>query len=470
MESLFCSLERVFRSLLLLFLLIPAPTFALELPPIIQILEQEPKDLDDIEELVRFNWLDKAWESLKKYPEEPRASFLKGVILMGKGDYAKALVFFDGIRDEKYARLAQIKKAILLSRWKRYDESLKLFEQLRKTEKKWRGRDRLRWQAFKTALEAKKYQEGLELLKPVSSVKAKWWRGWCYFRLGQLDPALKNWDAIPLHRSFGFYPRALFWKGMLYKKIGLKEEAKNHFQKLVEKYPDHYYGFLAREQLGLKTAMELSQEDYPLMHEEVVVSEARRRRLDPYFVLGLIYQESQFNKDAVSPAGAMGLMQIVPQTALRLAKIAGLKNFQWADLFQPQVNVSLGCLYLKFLKNLFHHRPERMLAAYNAGEEAVSRWLALREKESPIFFIEEIPYEQTQQYVQKVLAYTWAYSMLYTGKVPILKSSGTKSFSIDSKTAIRWRTLETKSILETSMTKAGPRYHPVFRRISKNSS
>lgn len=446
MEFSFCNLERHFRFLFLLGFLISGPAFAQSLPPILQILEQEPQSLEEIEKLIQLRWFKKASESLTRYPAgDPHVQFLKGVIAMGVGRYVEALELLSPISDEKWKQPAQVKKAIVLSRLKRYDESLKLFEQLRITEKKWKVRDRLRWQAFKTALEAKKYQEGLALLKPVSSVKAKWWRGWCYFRLGQFDPALQNWNAIPPHRSFGFYPKALFWKGVLYEGIGLKKESGDSFQKLIEEYSGNYYGLLATKKLGLE-APQVSSGDTILNsqlstvspeYKEIIFKEAKRRRLDPYFVLGLIRQESHFRPDVVSGAGAMGLMQLIPQTALRLVQISGRKHFQWADLFDPQFNVSLGCLYLKFLKELFSGRHERIIAGYNAGEEAVSRWLKTREKESAIFFIEEIPYDQTQLYVQKVLVNYWSAAWNYTGEFPILKSLGTRSFSIDSKTAIK---------------------------------
>ncbi|MBI4124890.1 MAG: lytic transglycosylase domain-containing protein, partial [Deltaproteobacteria bacterium] len=159
-------------------------------------------------------------------------------------------------------------------------------------------------------------------------------------------------------------------------------------------------------------------QNYPILFGQVIWPEAKRNRLDPYFVLALIKQESSFKERAVSRSGAMGLMQIIPQTALRLAAATRQKDFAWEKMFAPGRNVKLGTFYLKSLSQLFDGQLPLMIAAYNAGEEAVSRWQVLRKKDSLLFFIEEIPYDQTQNYVQKVLANHWIYFWLYKGKLP----------------------------------------------------
>lgn len=414
MESLSCNLAHRFKFHFWVFLLFFQPTwvYAQTLPPILQILEKEPQNLDDVEKLVRFGWHDEALQALKNYPPEDNpVMFLKGQALVGKKRYVQALPFFEKITDFKWRPKAQIRRAVVLSRLKRYDASIAVFKERLSVEKKWSARDRLRWSIFKTALEGKKYEEGLEVLKPVTTIRAHWWRGWCHFRLGQFEKTLENWDRIPQRRSFGYYPRALFWKGVL-------SESKEPFQKLVEKYPETYYGFLAREKLKQDIPPDLfKKEEYPLFHEALIQKEAKRRGLDPYFVTGLIHQESRFNETAVSGAGAMGLMQLMPQTALKLVKAGGRKNFQWVDLFDPAVNIELGTGYLKFLKKLFQNQLPLMIASYNAGEEAVARWHSSRETDSPLIFIEEIPYEETQNYTKKVLTNTWIYTWVYEEKI-----------------------------------------------------
>lgn len=423
MEFLSCNLGRHFKFRFLVFLVCFLPTLvhSQTLPPIIQILEKEPQNLDDVEQLVRFGWQDEALQALKDYPpEDSQVMFLKGQALVGKKRYAAALPFFEDITDPKLIPKAQVRRAVVLSRLKRYDEALAIFKERMSVEKKWGVRDRLRWSSFKTALEAKKYKEGLELLKPVTTARAHWWRGWCHFRLGEFDKTLENWNLIPQRRSFGYYPRALFWKGTLYEQQGLKEESENNFRKLAEKYPENYYGLLAGERLGWEAFLDLSKEEYPLLQEAVIRKESKRRGLDPYFIFGLIHQESRFKETAVSGAGAMGLMQLMPQTALKLVKATHRKNFQWADLFDPTVNIELGSVYLKFLKGLFRNQLPLMIASYNAGEEAVARWHSSRETDPPLIFIEEIPYEETQNYTKKVLANTWIYVWLYEGKLPLL--------------------------------------------------
>lgn len=399
-------MKKILPSLLLVYSLwsiVYSPLFAQSLPSIIQILEQEPQDLDAIEELIRYHWHDKALGALQKYPpDEPRVVYLKGLGFFGKKLYEEALGLFEQISDPKYLGQARFKKAQTLSRLKRYSESLKLYQKLLKEAKGWRAKDHLRWAGFKTALEAKQYEEGLQFLLAVKSIKASWWRGWCYFRLGDFERATKSWGQIPARRSFGFYPKALFWQAQILEKQGNTKAAQETWATLLEKFPQTYYGLLAQREANPREEF-----SYPLDFVDVIKKESKRRKLDPLLVMALIRQESNFNPQAVSPSGAMGLMQMIPQTALRLVKATKQKKFQWPRMFDPAVNIKLGTFYLKFLYELFDKELPYALAAYNAGEEAVSRWLILRKEESVLYFIEEIPYEQTQVYTQKVLTNYW---------------------------------------------------------------
>nr|WP_245215524.1 lytic transglycosylase domain-containing protein [Pararoseomonas baculiformis] len=137
-------------------------------------------------------------------------------------------------------------------------------------------------------------------------------------------------------------------------------------------------------------------------------------RADPALIYGLARQESNFDPDAVSPAGARGLMQVMPATA---AYITGDSNLREGGglrrLHNPGYSLELGQRYLLHLAGQENVKGDliRLLAAYNAGPGNLSRWMpANRHRDDPFLFIESIPFNETRAYVQRVLAYSWIYA------------------------------------------------------------
>jgi len=113
---------------------------------------------------------------------------------------------------------------------------------------------------------------------------------------------------------------------------------------------------------------------YPLRYEQIVRGHAANYRLDPAFLAEVISQESKFRADAKSSSGAIGLMQLLPGTAEGIAVHTGGTKFVVSDLYDPELNVRYGSWYLRHL--LDKYRNERTaLAAYNAGQDNVDRWL-----------------------------------------------------------------------------------------------
>jgi peptidoglycan lytic transglycosylase len=112
---------------------------------------------------------------------------------------------------------------------------------------------------------------------------------------------------------------------------------------------------------------------YPLRYETIVRGHARNYSLDPALLAAVIYQESKFKADAESKSGAIGLMQLLPDTAKGIALHTGGSAFRVADLYDPEINVRYGAWYLRHL--LRKYGEERTaLAAYNAGQDNVDRW------------------------------------------------------------------------------------------------
>jgi soluble lytic murein transglycosylase len=144
-----------------------------------------------------------------------------------------------------------------------------------------------------------------------------------------------------------------------------------------------------------------------------VVPEAKERDLDPYLIAGLIRRESAFSPEVVSSAGAVGLMQIMPQTGRGLARGAGLRNYDPDLLKQPEINVHLGTRYFRSLLDRFDGDLPLVLSAYNAGPTRARRWEELPEAADMDLFTERIPYGETRDYVRHVLLHRALYSALY---------------------------------------------------------
>ena len=152
---------------------------------------------------------------------------------------------------------------------------------------------------------------------------------------------------------------------------------------------------------------------YPLPYEDELRGRARPHELDPFLVAGLIRQESEFNPRAVSRAGAMGLMQLMPSTGSGLARRLGVAGFSKRRLHDPDTSLRLGTFHLKEVVERYQGDLELTLAAYNAGESRANRWVQWADFEEPGEFVETIPFTETRGYVQSVLRNRDMYRRLY---------------------------------------------------------
>ena len=137
----------------------------------------------------------------------------------------------------------------------------------------------------------------------------------------------------------------------------------------------------------------------PLNHADVIRHEAAVEHLDPALIAGVIYTESRFH-DQTSAAGAEGLMQILPATAQAIAQRSGGVRFSVADLATPSVNIAYGAYYLRLLVNHYAGDVNLALAAYNAGQANVDRWLA--QAPGHTLALADIPFAETRAYVTRV--------------------------------------------------------------------
>jgi len=157
---------------------------------------------------------------------------------------------------------------------------------------------------------------------------------------------------------------------------------------------------------------------YPYPYRTMVERVARERGLDPFLMAGLIRQESAFDADIVSRAGAIGLMQVMPPTGAELARAEGIRGFTSRSLETAEINVHLGVNFLLDLERAFpdDHLPLR-LSAYNAGPTRARRWRNLPENADPLRYTERIPFEETRGYVKNVTRNAALYRVLYGSSV-----------------------------------------------------
>ncbi|GBE36136.1 soluble lytic murein transglycosylase precursor [bacterium BMS3Bbin07] len=156
---------------------------------------------------------------------------------------------------------------------------------------------------------------------------------------------------------------------------------------------------------------------YPVVYTDIVNRISADYNIDPLVILSVMREESRFNRKAISRSGALGLMQLMPFTAQRMAKSLGYETESLSDdeIMRPDLNITLGSYYLGQLISEFGSVP-MAVAAYNAGESAVRRWLEANQYNEVDEFIEDIPYKETRLYVKKVLRSYFKYLDIYGQK------------------------------------------------------
>jgi soluble lytic murein transglycosylase len=154
----------------------------------------------------------------------------------------------------------------------------------------------------------------------------------------------------------------------------------------------------------------------PLQDASVIRQQAAEKRLDPALIAAVIYAETKFDPRP-SPAGAQGLMQILPSTAVFLAHLSGGVRFRTGDLATPSINIAYGSYYLRYLLNHYEGSEMLAVAAYNAGLTNVDEWVARARTEGRELTVEAIPFAQTREYVRRVQSAQRAYRATYASEL-----------------------------------------------------
>ncbi len=256
----------------------------------------------------------------------------------------------------------------------------------------------------------------------------------------RLDIALRDWNhavqsadellqkPIPTAANTNA-DEVLYLKAHALDSAGRTQDAIRFFS-MIPDNAGSYYGGLATDRLAgmndptarqraderaqtVRAAIVRAAADYPAPYRVQVVSEAKKRGLDPRLVLAIMKQESQFKPTAKSPAAARGLLQLTIDAAQKYAEPAGLKGVTDQSLFQPATNIAIGTEYMGQLSRMFAGLSEAIAASYNGGEDNVARWLGRTNQRDAGVFAAEVGFTESKNYVFRVMSYYRAYRQLY---------------------------------------------------------
>ncbi|HEX8284738.1 MAG TPA: transglycosylase SLT domain-containing protein [Pyrinomonadaceae bacterium] len=224
-------------------------------------------------------------------------------------------------------------------------------------------------------------------------------------------------------------PEVAYLRAFSLEMSGGKEQASRAYQGIADG-AGSYYGWMANARLqklggDAKRAAEAREArvaaevrraagDFPAPFREALVRASKQQKIDPRFVLSIMKQESSFRPSAKSAAGARGLLQMTPDQAAKYAPSVKLQNVSEQDLFRPEVNILLGTAYLGELFRMFPDLPEAVAASYNGGEDNVARWVVRAVHKDPGIFTSEVGFNESKDYVNRVMANYRAYKILYT--------------------------------------------------------
>ena len=152
---------------------------------------------------------------------------------------------------------------------------------------------------------------------------------------------------------------------------------------------------------------------YPIHYQEQIILNAKEYNVDPYLILSIIQVETRFEPDKVSKKGAVGLMQLMPNTAVWIIEEGKFPEKFLQQTFEPSVNIELGTWYLSKLLNKYNYNLVMVIAAYNAGPGNVDKWIQDGIWDGSFEQVQNLPIGETRHYVQRVIHYFEQYQWIY---------------------------------------------------------
>ena len=166
----------------------------------------------------------------------------------------------------------------------------------------------------------------------------------------------------------------------------------------------------------MKIQDKILKEIYPVRYAEYVEKYAKENNVDPYMIYAIIKAESNFNPNVKSESNAIGLMQLLEETANEISNEITEESITEETLYDPETNIKLGISYYVYLLNHYNGNNILALTAYNAGMGNVDIWIKTQTIREDGSDIENIPYQETNRYVRKILRDYQYYIKLYGGK------------------------------------------------------
>lgn len=215
-----------------------------------------------------------------------------------------------------------------------------------------------------------------------------------------------KWELYEIERrtSNRDYLRALMTE---YEKVG-------YFNRSSRIATDAFGG--VRRSGGIEGQRGYWEKAYPKAHAQYVNEYARKFGIPTEMVWAIMRAESSYKRDAISPVGALGLMQVMPKTGTKISEMMGEKNFEPRSLLEPPTAVRVGSRYLSRMYKVFEGNRALVAASYNAGPHRVLSWLSRFGSLDLDEFIEHIPFVETRNYVKKVMANYQVYAHLYSNQ------------------------------------------------------
>ncbi len=242
--------------------------------------------------------------------------------------------------------------------------------------------------------------KGMDCFRPVKT------------RLQAREPELPFLNQLPLIRSLVKDKQADILQ-VIAPFAPISETEQDLLKSYAYRHNGHYFRSIRTIWTRQTRDIELLRLMYPLHYNAIQKENAQRYNLPQALIAGLTWQESMYKADIRSASGAMGLMQLMPATAKWIAPKAGLPGLSLSQLSDPKVNVRLGSYYLSSNLSRWNQNLMPTIASYNAGPNAVAKWVNRFGNIDKDTFVERIPYEETRRYVKQVLTHSRVYETIY---------------------------------------------------------
>ena len=330
---------------------------------------------------------------------------------------ARALVWFDAVPEaalDALSREWRIAAALLTGQWDRALRHICAEPQTGVQASRWRY-----WRA--RALEALGARDEAEPHYRAAAAERSYYGFLAAERLGQAYQLGDRALEVPAERLATLVAEPAARRARELLRLGRRVDARREWAMLTRDMDDAQLAAAAQiahlwawHPVAILTAARSSDRDdlslrFPLAHREPLMAEATAQGLDPAWLFAVVRQESAFMPDARSPAGALGLMQIMPATARAIAKSLGTTAPSRTALIDPALSARFGAKYLRDLLDRFNGQAVLASAAYNAGPHRVRRWRKAGTAVPADIWIENVPFRETRSYLRRVLAYIVIY-------------------------------------------------------------